>query len=238
MGSKFLTAEWRKLALANYVVNPEILLKYLPYKTELDSWNGKNYLSLVGFRFINTRIKGIPVPFHRHFEEVNLRFYVRYKTGCGWRRGVTFLREIVPKRSLSFVANSIFREKYVTMPMKHQWEERDNLLQISYSWKQNQKWNTLSLVATPTPGEILPGSEEEFITEHYWGYTPINASLCSEYGVEHPRWQQYKVNDFKIDVDFGEVYGSQFKFLTNQAPDSVMLAEGSEIVVRSSLRIT
>ena len=238
MASKFLTAEWRKLALANYVVGPEILMPYLAYKTELDTWNGKHYLSLVGFRFINTRIKGIPVPFHRHFEEVNLRFYVRYKAGSGWRRGVTFIREIVPARALTFIANSIFREKYVTMPMKHHWETKDDLLQISYSWKQNQKWNTFSLAADPSLVGILADSKEEFITEHYWGYTPIDETLCSEYGVEHPRWEHYKVIEYKIDVDFGEVYGSRFKFLTNQTPDSVMLAEGSEIVVYSSQRVT
>ena len=238
MASKFLTAEWRKLTLANYVVGPEILTPFLPYKTEPDTWNGKHYLSLVGFRFINTRIKGIPVPFHRHFEEVNLRFYVKYKANSGWRRGVTFIREIVPRRALTFIANSIFREKYVTMPMKHHWEAKEDLLQISYSWRLNQKWNTFSLTADPSPVEISANSEEEFITEHYWGYTPIHESLCSEYGVEHPRWEHYNVKEYKIDVDFGEVYGSRFEFLTNQTPNSVILAEGSEIVVYSSQRIT
>jgi uncharacterized protein YqjF (DUF2071 family) len=237
MASKFLTAEWRKLALANYIVDPEILLPYLPYKTELDTWNGNHYLSLVGFRFINTRIKGIPVPFHRHFEEVNLRLYVRYKSSSGWKRGVTFIREIVPRRALTFVANSIFGEKYITMPMKHHWEVKDDLLLVSYSWQQNQKWNTFGLAADPSPSEILAGSEEDFITEHYWGYTSINESRCSEYGVEHPRWEHYKVREYKIDVDFSEVYGSRFDFLSAQTPASVMLAEGSEIVVRSSRRI-
>ena len=238
MGSKFLTAEWRKLALANYVVDPQILLPFLPYKTELDFWNGKHYVSLVGFRFINTRIKGLPVPFHRHFEEVNLRFYVTYKASSGLKRGVTFIREIVPRRALSYIANSIFREKYVTMPMKHEWETKDDLLRIAYSWKQNQKWNTFSVIADPLPGEIPANSEEEFITEHYWGYTPISNNACSEYRVEHPRWLTYKVKSYQIDVDFGKLYGPQFDFLTRQAPDSVMFVEGSEIAVYSSQRIT
>jgi len=238
MASKFLKAEWRKLALANYVVEPKLLMPFLPYKTELDTWNSKHYVSLVGFRFIKTRIKGIPVPFHRNFEEVNLRFYVRYKAGSGWRRGVTFIREIVPRRALTFIANSIFREKYVTMPMKHNWETKDDLLQIAYSWKQNKTWNTFSITADPLQSEIKANSEEEFITEHFWGYTRIDDGLCSEYQVEHPRWLTYKVKEYKIDVDFGGVYGSQFNFLTKQVPDSVMLVEGSEIVVYASQRIT
>src|SRR6478736_2670783 len=108
MNSTFLTAEWRKLAIANYVVDPKLLLPYLPYKTELDTWNGKCYVSLVGFRFVNTRLKGIPIPFHIHFEEVNLRFYVRYKDESGWKRGVTFIREIVPRPALTFIANNLY----------------------------------------------------------------------------------------------------------------------------------
>jgi len=236
--SNFLRAEWRKLALANYSVDPAILLPYLPYKTELDTWNGKHLVRLVGFRFVNTRLIGIPIPFHRHFEEVNLRFYVRYKENSEWKRGVTFIREIVPRPALTFVANTIYREKYMTLPMKHSWQIEEDLIRISYSWKKNRKWNSFSLTADATPLEILTNSEEEFITEHYWGYTPISDKLCSEYGVEHPRWTTYHVKDYQIDVDFANVYGSAFGFLSNETPQSVMLAEGSEIVVRSMRKIS
>jgi len=226
-------AEWKKLAIANYSVDPKILLPYLPYKTELDVWNNIHYVSLVGFRFINTKLRGIPIPFHRNFEEVNLRFYVRYKEASGWRRGVTFIREIVPKRALSFIANTVYKEKYVTMPTRHEWEITQELIKVTYSWKCCNAWNSFSLTADPNPLEILPNSEEEFITEHYWGYTPINDMRCSEYGVEHPRWKTYNVRQYRIDVDFGKVYHPNLSFLTFQKPDSVMLAEGSEVVVRS-----
>lgn len=237
MNSKFLIAEWRKLAIANYSVDPEILLPHLPYKTELDSWNGKCYVSLVGFRFINTKLRGISIPFHRHFEEVNLRFYVRFKDTTGWRRGVTFIREIVPKRALTFIANTIYNEKYITLPMKHHWDIKEDLISIAYSWKHNQIWNSFSLKADPTPQEIKADSEEEFITEHYWGYTPVNKSSCSEYGVEHPRWSTYNVKEYKINVAFDKLYGKDFSNLNSRMPDSVMLAEGSEIIVRSKKKI-
>jgi uncharacterized protein YqjF (DUF2071 family) len=237
MASTFLTAEWRKLAIANYSVDPKILASYLPYKTELDLWNGKCYISLVGFRFINTRLKGISIPFHRHFEEVNLRFYVRCKDQDGWKRGVTFIKEIVPKRALTFIANTIYKEKYITLPMKHQWQMQKDLISIAYSWKLDQTWNTFSLQADPVPNEIKPNSKEEFITEHYWGYTPINDRSCSEYAVEHPRWTTYNVKEYKVEVAFDKVYNKEFLFLNSQAPESVMLAEGSEIIVRSMKKI-
>jgi len=237
MKSKFLTAEWRKLALANYVIDPNILRSFIPYKTELDLWNGNCYVSLVGFRFINTKLRGFPIPFHRHFEEVNLRFYVRYKDESGWKRGVTFIKEIVPKRALTYVANTIYKEKYITLPTKHSWIVEKDQLKVSYHWKLQNEWNDFSVTAINSRNIIKDGSEEEFITEHYWGYTQLKDRCTSEYGVEHPKWEVYPVVDSTINVSFGKLYGEQFNFLDAQAADSVMLAEGSEICVRSMNKI-
>src|SRR6478672_11160712 len=233
MKGRFLSAEWRKLAIANYAVDPAVLLPYLPYKTELDLWRGKCYVSLVGFMFLNTKLKGIPVPFHRNFEEVNLRFYVKHHDGEGWKRGVCFIREIVPLRALSFVANSFYNEKYITLPMKHRWDLSEKEIAVSYSWKYRTEWNSFSLLADPALRDMPVGSDEEFITEHYWGYNPINIRSSSEYGVQHPRWQTYEVKTYDIEVNFAALYGKDFAFLNSVQPDSVMLAEGSEIAVQS-----
>ena len=237
MASTFLTAEWRKLAIANYVVDPTLLQKYIPYKTELDFWSSTCYVSLVGFMFINTKLKGIKIPFHSNFEEVNLRFYVRYKDGNDSKRGVVFIKEIVPKPALTFVANTIYNENYETLRMAHAWETVNSDLNVTYSWKK-QQWHKFRVRAKPTLVDIGPGSEEEFITEHFWGYTKINQQETSEYGVEHPRWQVYPVHQYSVDVDFGLIYGKEFTFLERAKPKSVFLAEGSEIIVRSGTRIT
>ncbi len=236
MARVFLTAEWRKLAMANYSVDPALLQRYLPYKTELDLWNGVCYVSLVGFMFINTRLLGFRIPFHSTFEEVNLRFYVRYKDVTGWKRGVVFIKEIVPKRALTFVANTIYKENYETMPMMHRWETVDDNLIVEYRWKLKE-WNSLQVQCAKDAVTIAEGSEAEFITEHYWGYTKIGEQRTSEYGVEHPRWKVYPVKDYAIHVGFGNVYGEQFEFLKNETPASVFLAEGSEIIVREGLKI-
>lgn len=81
----FLTAEWRWLAMLNYEVPPEILEPWLPRGVELDSWQDRTLVSLVGFRFLDTRVMGVAIPGHRNFDEVNLRFYVRRKMLGGWR---------------------------------------------------------------------------------------------------------------------------------------------------------
>ena len=237
MSSIFLTAEWRKLAIINYSIDPLLLKRYLPYKTELDFWKGKCYVSLVGFRFINTKLKGISIPFHTDFEEINLRFYVRYKDGHIWKRGVTFIKEIVPKPALTRIANVIYKEKYITLPTKHSWVENSDDITVKYEWKHRGDWDLMSLSAAATPYDIFPDSEEEFITEHYWGYTQLNKVRTSQYQVEHPRWQTYTVKSHQIKVRFGHLYGSEFNILKETSPDSIMLAEGSKITVRGANKI-
>jgi len=231
MASTFLQAEWRKLAMANYAVDQKLLQDYLPNKTEIDLWNGTCYVSLVGFMFLNTAIKGIKIPFHTNFEEVNLRFYVRYNDKGEWKRGVVFIKEIVPRPALTFVANTIYKENYETMLMTHAWETKDNALSVEYGWKK-KRWNSFKVITSGEPSNIENGSEEEFITEHYWGYTKINGKT-SEYRVEHPKWEVYKMKEYSIDADFADVYGKQFDFLKMEKPLSVFLAEGSEIYVKS-----
>ena len=237
MLASFLTAEWRKLAMANYAVSPDLLKPYVPNHTELDLWNGVCYVSLVGFLFDNVRLKGVPIPFHTSFEEVNLRFYVRHRDKEGnWIRGTTFIKEIVPRYAVSWLANFIYREPYVTLPMRHQWKNLHDRLAVSYAWKQ-QQWHCFEVTADPVAVAMPEGSMEEFITEHYRGYTAYSPEITTEYEVEHPRWQVYPVKKYSIEVDFRRVYGTDFAFLNLQKPDSVLLAEGSPIRVRVARKL-
>jgi uncharacterized protein len=230
--SIFLKAEWRRLAMANYAVDKAVLLKYLPYHTDIDLWNGTCYVSLVGFMFLNTRLKGFRIPFHGNFEEVNLRFYVKHKGSEGWKRGVAFIKEIVPRPAITFVANTLYNEKYETMKMDHAWHVKDESLDVQYRWRKKE-WNCFHVQAAVNPIDIADGTEEEFITEHFWGYTRVDEQTTSEYGVEHPRWKVFPVKTYSVDVDFGNVYAQDFSFLKNEKPVSVFLAEGSEIVVKA-----
>jgi uncharacterized protein YqjF (DUF2071 family) len=230
---RFLTAGWRKLILANYAVDPQCLADYLPHGTVLDFWNGACYVSLVGFMFTDTAVKGIRIPYHVHFEEVNLRFYVKR----GEKRGVTFISEIVPRPALAFVANTLYGEKYETLRMRHSWDISESELAVKYGWRKSGNWNSIEARAALPARDIAPNSEAEFITEHFWGYTKISGIDTMEYEVVHPRWQDYEVLDYKIEVDFAAVYGGRFGFLTGQKPVSVMLAEGSEIAVRHGRRL-
>ncbi len=237
MAKPFLTAAWRNLLMANFEIDPAILKPYLPCYTELDSFNGLHMVSLVGFLFMDTKLKGFSIPFHRQFEEVNLRFYVRYKDVEGWKRGVVFMKEIVPKKAISFVANSIYGEKYVTHEMNHHWEQSNGKLKVAYNWKVKGKWDTLSAVAVAEPSELKEGSQEEFITEHYWGYTRVDQRCSGVYEVQHPKWRIHEVLEHNINCSAGILYGNAFSEVLDQAPVSVFLAEGSAISVYPGKKI-
>nr|MBC7611386.1 DUF2071 domain-containing protein [Pseudopedobacter sp.] len=236
MKKTFLTAEWRKLAMANYIVNPGILQKYIPPHTELDFYNGNCYVSLIGFLFMNTRIKGMKIPFHINFEEVNLRFYVRYKEGEEWRRGAVFISEIVSKPMIALVANSLFHEHYEILKTKHSWQNENDQLKVSYEWMK-KNWYQFEIETKGKAQPFVKGSEEEFITEHYWGYTSAGINKSLEYAVEHPSWEVYPINKYHINADFEDLYGADFAFLNQEEPNSVFLAEGSEVLIRDGRKI-
>ena len=233
----FLSAEWRKLMMANYVVAENILQPYVPKHTQLDIFEGKCLVSLVGFMFMHTKLKGVSIPFHQTFEEVNLRFYVKYLENGVWKRGVVFIQEIVPKRMLAVVARLVYGEPYVTMPMTHKWQETVDNLYVDYRWKKGANWHLMQINCATNPVEIAPNSEAEFITEHYWGYTKHSPNNTSEYEVEHPRWQIYPTKAYQIKVDFVAVYGKDFAFLNELTPHSVFLTEGSGIWVKEGKKL-
>src|SRR5213083_1937307 len=228
----FLTANWRYLAMLNFAVDPKILAPHVPAGTELDFHNDKTYLSVVGFLFYHTIVCGLPIPRHRNFEEVNLRFYVRKKSADTWRRGVVFIRELVPRRAIALVARTFYGENYVAVPMKHEIEHLDENLKVEYSWRRGRKWESLKLTATGEAQPIPAGSHAEFITEHYWGYTALREG-CSEYRVEHPRWKIWSATGFEFNADVTALYGEQFAEALNQPPRSAFIAYGSPITVHT-----
>jgi uncharacterized protein YqjF (DUF2071 family) len=231
MKRPFLNARWKNLIMVNYKIDPSILQPFLPAHTELDEFNGKVYVSVVGFLFAETRILGFTIPMHVNFEEVNLRFYVKHKDNGVWKRGVVFIREIVPKAAITIVANMLYRENYCTMPMTNTLTNQGKDLSISYEWRYRKKWNKLSAVVNNMAVPMEIGSEEEFIAEHYFGYARYSDKTTFEYAVAHPRWELYPLVSFDLDCDFTALYGASFAFLQNTPPSSVFVAKGSEVTV-------
>jgi len=224
---RFLTAEWRWLAMLNYEVPSAALLPFAPAGTELDSFNGITYASVVGFLFLDTRVLGWAVPFHRDFEEVNLRFYVRRKGPDGWRRGVVFIKEMVPRRAIATVARALYGENYVRLAMRH----RVELPAVSYEWRVGGRWSGLSVRACGEAAVPAEGTTEQFITEHYWGYTKQRRGPALEYSVKHPAWRVWQVAEANLNCEEELLYGPAFAEVLSKPPRSAFLAEGSAIEV-------
>ncbi|MEO5996399.1 MAG: DUF2071 domain-containing protein [Chitinophagaceae bacterium] len=232
MKETFLSARWENLIMANYEVNPDVLTPYLPHGVELDFYENKTYVSLVGFMFKQTNLFNIPIPFLGTFEEINLRFYVKRVEGDFVKRGVVFINETVPYKLVAWLANKLYKEHYIAIPTKNTIEITNLSKNVRYQWRINKKWNHIAVNAAKENEQMLPGSVAEFIFEHYYGYTKINNLLSQEYRVNHPRWQVNKVIDYSIDCDFQSMYGIDFSFLNNNQPDSVIMAEGSPITIK------
>jgi uncharacterized protein len=207
----FLTAEWHYLAMLNYEIDPTVLAPFVPANTELDFWNGKTFVSVVGFLFQNTRVRGIPIPFHRNFEEVNLRLYVRRKADDGWRRGVVFIKELVPRKAIAFVARKFYNENYFALPMSHRIQKvQEEIKSASYSWRFNGGENFLKVETCGTAQPLAGGSLQEFIAEHYWGYAVQRDDSTMEYRVEHPRWRIWETQKAELNCDTANLYGVKF----------------------------
>lgn len=238
----FLTAAWRWLAVFNYQIEPQLLAPYLPPGTELDfDEQGHTYISLVGFRFENTRVLGLRIPGHVNFEELNLRFYVRRQEGEESRRGVVFIKELVGRLAISTVARWGYNENYFTVPMRHRVEPGDACAQrgphAQYEFHHQRRWQRLGLRCVAESHVPANDSHEAFILEHYWGYCRQRDGGTVEYRVTHPRWRVWPAEATDIACDFTPVYGAALGQVLQRSPCSAFLVDGSEVSVAKPRRI-
>lgn len=236
---RFLTAEWRHLAMLNFEVDPAALMPYVPPGLELDFFEGRTYLSVVGFRFLNTRVLGLALPWHRNFDEVNLRFYVKREVEGQTRRGVIFIKELVARRLVSFVARVFYNENYLTVPMSSAITLPEGKLsgEARYGWRFLDRPHGLRVAFRGEPRLPGRGAEAEFIVEHYWGYSRQRDGGALEYRVEHPPWRVWPATVCEFDCDARALYGPEFAKALGQAPRSAFVAEGSPVVVRRGRRV-
>lgn len=226
--------------MLNYEVERSALAGRVPRGTELDEWEGHTYLSVVGFLFLNTRVLGVPIPFHRDFEEVNLRFYVRHKSDEGWRRGVVFVKELVPRAAIALLARALYNENYAAVPMGHELRrstDGQRVESVSYRWRSAGREDRLSVAVASEPAPLRPGSHEEFIAEHYWGYSVQRDGGTCEYRVLHPPWRVAPATHAALDCDVDRLYGEPLGRLLKGKPASAFLADGSDVTVSYGARL-
>ena len=232
--SIFLTAEWNNLLMLNYVVDPALLERFVPSGTELDAFEGKTYLSLVGFQFNQTRMHRFAVPFHQAFEEVNLRFYVKRSS----RRGVVFIQEFVPRFAVAAIARYAFNENYSSTPMSHRIEfNSESGVTAEYAWGSEPNQCVMRIATEAESFLPLDSSLSQFITEHYWGYAAQPNGGPLEYEVQHARWPVRRAKRADFSGNAALFYGTEIAQVLKRSPDSAFLAEGSPVTVFKGTRI-
>lgn len=234
----FLTARWLDLVMLNYEVDAAMLAPHVPAGTTLDLWQGHALVSLVGFRFVDTRLAGIAVPGHTAFEEVNLRFYVRRVEQDEARRAVVFIRELVPRLAIAWVARAWYNEPYRSTPMRHTIATDGDERRVRYEWRESGGWTGVSVRTRGAPRPLVPGEEAEFITEHYWGYTRQRDDSTIEYRVEHPSWRVWEAAETSVFGDLDTTYGTAFGSVLHGRPRSAFVAEGSPVTVYRPTRLS
>jgi uncharacterized protein YqjF (DUF2071 family) len=220
--------------MLNYEVEPRLLVPLVPAGTELDRHGGLVFLSVVAFRFLNTRIRGFAIPWHRDFVELNLRFYVRREVDGQVRRGVVFIREVVPRLAIAAIARMVYNEPYVSLPMRSRVDPSPPA--VRYEWYVGGRWQTLRARSESEPVIPAAGSHEEFITDHAWGYTRQRDGGTVEYQVEHERWGVRPARDIGIDADLGTLYGDALGAALT-TPDSAFIVDGSPVRVYRPIRL-
>lgn len=218
-----------------------MLAQYVPPGTELDNWNGAYYVSLIGFRFQDTRVLGLPLAFHSEFQEVNLRTYVRRQVGNDVHHGVRFIQELVSRPMIAAGARLTFNEPYRVVDMDERTSSGipgEPISSVEYRWKWRTEWCGLSVTLKGLPSVPSPGSEEDFIMYKEWGFTPQRDGSAIEYHVEHPRWSVWQVSEGRAYGSVGESPGPIWSIVFGSAPHSVFFADGSEVIIYQPERIT
>jgi uncharacterized protein YqjF (DUF2071 family) len=226
---EFLSAKWVNLILISYQIDPAILAPYLPTSGQVDTYQGKTFVSLVAFQFRDTRIMNWKIPFHVNFPEVNLRFYGT----VNGQRGAIFLKELVPKPIVAYVAKMAYNEPYYYCAIKDRVSENAEDITAIYSLQKGGHSFMISAKARNQPFTPPKESLEHFLKEHCRGYGKTRDGRTLAYTVSHTVWPIYPIEQFHSNIDYGFLYGPEWAFLNNQEPYNLTFAEGSTIKVYS-----
>lgn len=225
-----MTADWSAVVGVTYAADEARLAPYLPAGAEIDHLDGAARVSLVAFVFRRTRVRGIAIPGHVRFPEINLRFYVRY----GGERAVVFIREFVPRPAIALTAKLLYNEPYRTIRMREQLiapdRSQDGRFGVRHRFGRRLA-NRVEAWAAPAAALPDPGSAAYWLTHHDLGLGRTRDGSTSTYRVEHPVWALHEVEAFTVDVDFAALYGEAWGCLSAAEPSHVTLARGSNVRV-------
>jgi uncharacterized protein len=235
-GDALITCAWRDVLITTWAVDAALLEPYRPAGTTLDMWNGHGLLSIVGMRFLDLQVAGVAMPFHQDFEQINFRFYVRRDTEED-RRGVVFLKQIVPSSSMALIATLLYNESFLTTATRYDITRAAQGWTL-YEWMVAGRWNRVSAIRRGEP--IMPGSDtiETFIKDRPWAYTRQADGSTVEFEAQHPVWPIYSTHEMLLDCDVVPLIGAPFVPVLSAQPLSTFVATGSDVTLHPGRSIS
>jgi hypothetical protein len=154
------------------------------------------------------------------------------------RRAVVFIRELVPRWAIAAIARWMYNEPYLSVPMAHAIDLDGRAGgTVAYRWQHHGRPFALGAGVSGPAQPLVPGSEAEFITEHYWGYTRQRDGGTLEYEVAHPRWAVWTADSARFEGQADRLYGPDFARILAGRPQSAFVAVGSPVSVFRGRRL-
>ena len=135
----------------------------------------------------------------------------------------------------------MYNEPYAAVPMRHTYgavAEAGAPTSVEYGWQSGGGWNAIHVAPYGIGRHATNESEQQFITEHYWGYTRQRDGSTVEYRVAHEPWRVWSVAKPCIQGDCSATYGKEFARILQAPPTSAFLADGSAVTVYAPTRLT
>ncbi len=227
----FFTARWSNLLFLTFEAAEQLVRGHLPPGVAPDRWNGATHVSLVALQLSDIRVRGWRVPGFSAHPQVNFRTYVRYRG----EPGVCFLRQLVPSRLIAAVGRWRYGEPFRAMPVRSRVTAVDTEVRAEYGIGSAATGWHVRVTGSQAARVPSPGSAEHYFTERVLGCRAARGGGggggLTIFRVEHPPWAVRAVRAVECDVDFGRLYGREWRFLNERPPVSVVFAMGSEVAV-------
>jgi len=211
----FLTARWADVLLLTFEAPADLIGRLVPAGVEPDRWHGRTHVSLVALGMRRVRLRGWPVPGFSAHLQVNFRTYIRYRG----EPGVWFIREFVPSRLLAAVAWLKFGEPFGTAPISVRVEEQESSLRASYRLEGPELGWHLTMAGSRATHVPPADSAEHYFKERVLACRARREVIAVDYR-----------------VDFGFLYGADWRFLNDARPVSAIFAPGSDVTVYPPVR--
>lgn len=206
--------EWNNVLFFHWVVPYKSLRNCVPKNLNIDTFDGKAYVSLVAFTMQKIRPKKLPsIPFISNFHEINLRTYINNDN----KKGVYFLNIETEKLLSAFIAQKLSGLPY----------EKARIKRVDKKYTSTNPKKKLFLETEFEIGETILDKTmlDIWLTERYCLYLTKGPSLY-RYDIHHKEWELKNLKVKKLNLN----YKIDKVNLSDSAPAFIHYSDGIKVL--------